>query len=339
MPVNRSQAEPSGSYLKRKLCSDTKLRENYVAFLVEVISAGYAEKVPQNVLHRSDGKVWFIPHHGVYHHKKPDKIRVVFNCSAQFHGTSLNNELFQGPDLTNSLLGVLIRFRQEPVAIMGDVQSMFHQVRVPEEDRDLLRFLWWPKGDFTKKLEEYRMTVHLFGTVSSPSCANFAKRRNAEDHKHGFSPDVTNTILRNFYVDDCLKSLSSSSAAFKHVADLRKLIVIGGFNLTKWASNDRKVLESIPLDERAKEVKELDLECDMLPTERALGVSWLVETDALSFKVIIKEKPCTRRGILLVVSSVYDPLGMAAPFVLPAKLLLQDLCRKGLGWDDDALPL
>ena len=111
MPVNRSQAERSASYLKRKLSSDTNLREDYVTFLEEVISAGYAEKVPQNVLDRSDGKVWFIPHHGVYHHKKPDKIRVVFNCSAQFHRTSLNNELFQGPDLTNSLVGVLIRFR------------------------------------------------------------------------------------------------------------------------------------------------------------------------------------------------------------------------------------
>lgn len=104
--------------------------------------------------------------------------------------------------------------------------------------------------------------------------------------------------------------------------------------MTKWASNDRQVLESIPLEERNKDVKELNLECDTLPTERALGVSWFIETDTFSFKVFIKEKPCTRRGILAVVSSVYDPLGMVAPFVLPAKLLLQDLYRKGLGWDD-----
>ena len=74
--------------------------------------------------------------------------------------------MFKGPDLTNSVVGVLIRFRQDPSAEMGDVQSMFHQVRVPEEDRDLLRFLWWPKGDFTKQLKDYRMTVHLFGAVS-----------------------------------------------------------------------------------------------------------------------------------------------------------------------------
>jgi len=124
--------------------------------------------------------VWFISHHGVYHHKKPDKIHMVFNCSALFHGTSLNNELFQGPHLTNSLVGVLIGFRQDPVTVMDDVQSMFHQVHVPEEDRDLLGFLWWPKGDSTKKLEEHRMTVHLFGAVSSTSCANFTMRQNAE---------------------------------------------------------------------------------------------------------------------------------------------------------------
>ena len=152
---------------------------------------------------------------------------MVFNCSAQFPGASLNNELFQGPDPTNSLVGVLIRFQQDPVAVMGDVQSMFHQVCIPEEDRDLLRFLWWPKGDLTRKLEEYWMTVHLFGAVSSPSCTYIAMRQNVEDHRHKFSPEVANTIRRNFYVDDCLKSLSSSSIAVKHVADLRKLMLIG----------------------------------------------------------------------------------------------------------------
>ena len=271
----------------------------------------------------------------MYHQKKLDKIRGVFDCSAQYRGTSLNSELFQGPDLTNSLVGVLIRFRQDPVAAMGDVQSMFHQVRVPESDRGLLRFLWWPNGNLDQELQEYRMTVHLFGAVSSPSCTNYAMRRNAEDHKHEFPPEVVSTVLRNFYVDDCLKSLPSSSEAVTHVDDMRKLMFKGGFNLTKWMSNDRKVLESIPVEDRAKHIKELDLTKDTLPTERALGVSWLVETDTFGFKISVKERPCTRRGILSWVSSVYDPLGMAALFILPAKLLLQDLSRKGLGWHDE----
>ena len=271
----------------------------------------------------------------MYHSKKPEKIRVVFDRSAQLQGMSLNSELLQGPDLTNNLVGILLRFRQDPVAVMGDVQSMFHQVRVPVEDRDFLRFLWWPGGNLAKGLEEYRMTVHLFGAVSSPSCVNFAMRRNAEDHQHEFSPEVISTVLKNFYVDDCLKSLPSSHEAIKHVCDLHNLMNKGGFNLTKWVSNDRLVLESIPVEDRAKGTKELDLTCDVLPVERALGVSWFVEADQFGFKVFIKDRPCTRRGILSAVSSLYDPLGMAAPFILPAKLLLQDLCRRGLGWDDE----
>ena len=335
LPANRCQAECRALSLRRKFLKDARFQEDYVASLDGVIQEGFAEKVPSEDLCRADGKVWYIPHHGVYHSKKPEKIRVVFDCSAQFQGMSLNSELLQGPDLTNNLVGILLRFRQDPVAVMGDVQSMFHQVRVPVEDRDFLRFLWWPGGNLAKGLEEYRMTVHLFGAVSSPSCVNFAMRRNAEDHQHEFSPEVVSTVLKNFYVDDCLKSLPSSHEAIKHVCDLRNLMNKGGFNLTKWVSNDRLVLESIPVEDRAKGTKELDLTCDVLPVERALGVSWFVEADQFGFKVFIKDRPCTRRGILSAVSSLYDPLGMAAPFILPAKLLLQDLCRRGLGWDDE----
>ncbi|XP_070571225.1 uncharacterized protein [Ptychodera flava] len=101
---------------------------------------GYAIRVPNDELDRDDGKVWYIPHHGVYHPKKPEKIRVVFDCSAKFQGVSLNNLLLQGPDLTNNLLGVLLRFRQEPIALMADIEAMFHQVKVREEDSDCLRF-------------------------------------------------------------------------------------------------------------------------------------------------------------------------------------------------------
>jgi len=87
------------------------------------------------------------------------------------------------------------------------------------------------------------------------------------------------------------------------------------------------IAETIPADERAKDVKALDLDKDDLPDERALGVKWCVESDNSGFKVDIKLKPPMRRSILPVFSSVYEPFGLAAPFVLPAKQLLQDLCR------------
>ena len=111
-----------------------------------MLGNNYAEKATNC----KESNVWFIPHHGVYHALKPEKIRVVFDCSARFRGFSLNDNLLQGPDLTNSLLGVLCRFRLEPIAIMGNIQSMFHQVELPEKDRDLLRFLWWEDGDLNE---------------------------------------------------------------------------------------------------------------------------------------------------------------------------------------------
>ena len=77
---------------------------------------------------------------------------MVFDCASTFHGTSLNRELLQGPDLTNKLIGVMLRFRLGPIALMTDIEGMFHQVRVAREDVDFLRFLWWPDGDITKEL-------------------------------------------------------------------------------------------------------------------------------------------------------------------------------------------
>lgn len=99
------------------------------------------------------------------------------------------------------------------------MEAMFHQVKVPSEDADLLRFLWWSDGDLSQALEEY-MEVHLFGATSSPSCANYALRRCADDNDHQFDAVVVSTIINNFYVDDCLKSVSSVDQAISLYHDL-----------------------------------------------------------------------------------------------------------------------
>nr|XP_054772241.1 uncharacterized protein LOC129280217 [Lytechinus pictus] len=99
-------------------------------------------------------------------------------------------------------------------------------------------------------------------------------------------------------------------------------------------SNSPAVVESIPVDERAKELSGVDLNYDALPVDRALGITWNVETDCFGYKILPKGKPFTRRGLLSVVSSTYDPMGFASPFVVRGKLILQELCRKELAWDD-----
>lgn len=120
------------------------------------------------------------------------------------------------------------------------------------------------------------MMVHLFGATSSPSCACFALRKCAEDNQKRFSPVAVNTVLHHFYVDDCLVSVGSEKEAVSLCRELCALCAKGGFKLTKWISNKRNVLATIPQEEWAKEVKDLDLDSDALPVERALGVQWWV---------------------------------------------------------------
>lgn len=206
---------------------------------------------------------------------------------------------------------------------------------MPDEDSDLLRFLWWMDGDCDETWTEHKMTVHLFGATSSPSCASFALRKCAENQSGQFRFEVVETVLQNFYVDDCLKSLATEKEAISMCKDLMKICANGGFRLNKRISNQRKVLDSIPRSELAAKMKTLDLDNDKLPLERALGLNWCVESDTFKFRIIIRDRPFTRRGLLSVVGSVYDPLGILSPVVLPAKTILQDLCRLKIEWDDD----
>ena len=104
---------------------------------------------------------------------------MVYDFSAKFGSRCLNDELLQGPDMANSLPGVLIRFRKEDIAITADIEAMYHQVMVPESQRRYLRFLWWPDGNTTQEAEVYEMCVHPFGAISSGGCAHFALKKTA----------------------------------------------------------------------------------------------------------------------------------------------------------------
>ncbi len=333
LPNNLSVAKQRILGLKRRFEKDEQFHQEYTSFFTDIIGKGHAERIPQHPCECEEGRAWYIPHHGIYHPRK-NTLRVVFDCGVTFKGRSLNDELLQGPNLTSSLLGVLTRFRQEPVAFMGDIQQMFYQVKVAEADKTFLRFLWWPEGDLTQEVAEYWMNVHLFGAVSSPSCACYALRKTAEDSQSLFPGDVVQTVKQNFYVDDCLKSTATEEEAVQLIKDLTAICRRGGFNLTKWVSNSRRVLRTVSEEHRAKDINELDLDRDDLPLEKALGLQRCIESDVFQFRMLGKQGPYTRRGMLSMLSSVYDPLGFIAPVTLPGKVLLQELCRRKSGWDD-----
>lgn len=180
---------------------------------------------------------------------------------------------------------------------------MFCQVRVNEEHRDFLRFLFWEKGDTSCTPKEYRMKFHLFGATSSPGCTNLALKTTAEDNACGHET-AADFLKTNFYVDDGLKSTSTVTEAVFLIKDAREMCAKGGFRLHKFVSNNKRVIESVPVDDRAKGVKEPNLDQDVLPVERVLGVEWCVESDSFQFRITLKDKPLTRRGIL---STIHAP--------------------------------
>lgn len=330
LPNNRKIAEARLSSLKRKFQKDPELEGKYRRTMQDYIDRGYARKLSNLEAKTTSSKTNYLPHHAVLNPNKPGKVRVVFDAAAKHEGTSLNQNLLQGPDMTNNLVGVLLRFRQDRTALMADVEAMFHQVKVAPEDQDAFRFLWW-SSDTDKPPDEYVMTVHVFGATDSPCCANYSLKRTAEDNRDKYDPIVIDTVLRHFYVDDMLRALKNEEIAIRVANDLMSLLARGGFRLTKFMSNSPTVLEAIPNDERAAPSINLDL--DELPVERALGVGWNVKEDTFGFKVISCDKPDTMRGVLSCVSSFYDPLGFAAPVVLPAKQILQDCWKRKWSWD------
>ena len=293
----------------------------------KILERQHASRVPDNELTPTPGKVWYLPHLDVYHPKKPDQVRVVFDCSALYNSQSLNKNLLQGPDQLNSLIGVLTRFSEKDVALTCDIEQMFHSFHVTPSHRDFLRFLWFENNDLDGAISEFRMNVHLFGAVSSPAVANYSLHKTAETGSAEFGDKAADFLCRNFYVDDGLTSVPTISEAIELIEDSQALCASAKLRLHKLASNRKDVLEALPKDDRARDLKDLDLHHGAL----------CIESDTLGFRIELRDKPLSLRGIFSTISSVYDPLGTVSPVILTGKQILQDLCRPKVDWDDPLL--
>lgn len=224
----------------------------------KVFSNNHAEEAPPLM---EGEECWYLPLFEVYHPKKPGNIRVVFDSSARHEDVSLNDVLLTGPDLNNTLLGVLMRCRKEAVAITADIEQMFYCFLVREGDRNFLRFLWFRNNDQSEDIIEYRMRVHVFGNSPSPAVAIYCLRQSVKDG----DPEVKNFVNCDFYVDDGLKSLPTVKAAVDLLKNTQRTLAGSNLWLHKIASNSKEVLKAFPPQGHASDLKDLDLGSDMLP--------------------------------------------------------------------------
>ena len=261
------------------------------------------------------------------------KIRAVFDASAKSStGISPNDTLLVGPTVHSSLLNVLLKFRIHRVALTTDVSKMYRAMNLAMSDCDL-RFVW--RKSFTDTLVDYRMTRVTFGVSASSFAANMAVQQNALDLAIEY-PRAAKIVAESFYVDDGLIVADSEQEAIEFQKQLQSLFSRGGFLLCKWNSSESNVLKHLPPDLKESQSNQ------MLPQSgeysRTLGVEWNTNMDHFRL-TIAKSTPLiddnlTKRALVSDIAKMYDVFGWFSLSTIKAKILLQQVWEKGIGWDD-----
>ncbi|KAL0882321.1 hypothetical protein ABMA27_000834 [Loxostege sticticalis] len=321
--------------IERKMSKDTGYASRYEERIQHLLENDFAEELKVN---SATSKTWVLPHFGVDNPNKK-KLRLVFDAADRVDGYCLNDFLLTGPDLLLSLFGVMLRFRENKIAVTGDIKDMFLRVKVHPEDQQAFRFLW--RSSPKEPVRTYVMTSLIFGANCSPFVAQFVKNKNAKRFESTM-PAAVDAIVNSHYMDDYIDSLPDITSAIemaKNVTDIHKS---GGFEIRNWTSNSAEVLDSIPKEALGSVAVRFKID-EQLQGERILGLIWYPKEDELGFDVSLKripesviqgkQKP-TKRLMLRVIMSVFDVLGFLSPFTIQGRIMLQDTWRLNVGWDD-----
>ncbi|XP_052751865.1 uncharacterized protein LOC128200928 [Galleria mellonella] len=321
-------AERSYLRLESKLRSQPAVKLAYDEVITDHLKKGYLSEVdivPQE-------KAYYIPHRAVIREDKiTTKLRVVLNASFPTDsGLSLNDILHAGPSLHADLFSILLNLRLFLVAISADVRQMYLAIHVREKDRPFQRILY--RFDSNGPIKVYQYNRVAFGLRSSPFLALRTIQQLLEDEGDRF-PVAKEIVSRDIFMDDIVSSIINEQKANDAVRELNELFMAGGFELAKWSSNSDRILQEIPEDRHLSQSVSFDSDDDD-NTFKILGLRWDPIDDNFTFQVNHDERPCTKRHILSYIARLFDVLGLVAPIVLFAKLLIKDLWIAKIDWDD-----
>ena len=222
--------------------------------------------------------------------KSTTSVRIVFDCAAKCDGISFNDMIHAGPKLQQDLFNVLVRFRRNPVGVTHDMKEMYLQIEIEEQDRSHFR-LFWRDLDSNREPDLFEFSRVVFGKYSAPMESQFVAQENARRNQDRY-PLATETVLKSTYMDDSI--------------------------------NSPKVIEAIPTEEGTTEIV---INSGQDPITKTLGISWNSTEDVfiITASAVSPEFQTTKRNVLRKVATIFDPLGCVCPYVIMAKILLQEL--------------
>ncbi|XP_058448694.1 uncharacterized protein LOC131428666 [Malaya genurostris] len=327
---SKSSALRRFELLERRLKRNSYLKDEYYQFMREYLSLGHMRLVEADDEYNS--QTYYLPHHPVFKEASTTtKIQVVFDGSAKTSsGFSLNEALCVGPVVQDNLLTIILRFRTYPIALVGDIAKMYRQILIHPDDSALQRILW--RFSDQTPVQTYELLTVTYGLGPSSYLATRTLQQLTEDE--GISHALAGAAIKKcFYVDDFIGGAQTIEEAIRLRTELSDLLHKGGFTLRKWTSNQLEVLQGLPSDEIGTQSA---LHFSPNETIKALGISWEPEADHLRFdsKIRCSNEPPTKRTILSDIAKLFDPLGLIAPVVVRAKILMQELWLLSCGWDD-----
>ncbi|XP_062713921.1 uncharacterized protein LOC134290744 [Aedes albopictus] len=336
LPNSSGMAHRRWECLERRMKRDQLFADVVRSKMADYAEKGYVRRLTKEELKTPNVRKWFLPVFPVVNPNKPGKVRLVWDAAATAYGVSLNSLLLKGPDLLTSLLTVLVKFRQFRIAVCGDIREMYLQISLKQ---DVRLCFFWKDSEEDKDGSVYAMSVLPFGVSCAPCIAQYVKNINAKRFEKEHSAAVS-AIVDEHYVDDMLTSVERKEDAVDLAINVKMIHAEAGFEMRNWISNCPEVLEA--LEEQQTEEKDLNM-TDGVVTEKVLGMWWNTANDCFTFKISPRYNPDlmsgqqrpTKREVLRTLMMIFDPLGLIGHFLMYLKVVLQEIWRTSVGWDDE----
>ncbi|XP_045498044.1 uncharacterized protein LOC123696083 isoform X1 [Colias croceus] len=321
--------------LERKLQASPKLRLAYDDVIKDYLTKNYISPAPPYDP-RDPTPIYIIPHHAVLREDKSStKLRMVLDASMPTSGSqrSLNDLLHVGPNLQGNLFTIILGFRLHAIAMTADCRQQFLQIFVREFDRRFQCFLY--RFSPQDPLLLYQFNRVCFGIKSSPYHALRTVRQLVEDDGAKY-PLASSIASSSLYMDDIAFSIPTECEAVSASQQLIDLFKGAQWDLVKWNSNSRNVLDNLPASHK---LLPSAVEFDKTVQHKLLGLHWSTVDDCFYFKITAPaDVMCTKRSILSTIARLWDIMGFVAPTVVYAKLLIKQLWQLNLDWDDSPPP-